>query len=89
MSYADILETEHWQMRGAFTKWQSNHGFEITGVNAMPKMKNNPGQVWRAAPSVGMDNEEILKELGYSDEEIKELYDNGVINKRPVEDFRQ
>ena len=58
-------------------------------VCLLPQMANRPGQVWRAAPSMGMDNEEILGELGYSEEEIARLYENGVINKRPVEDFRQ
>lgn len=89
MSYKDILETEHWKMRKAMTTWKSNHGFDMVGVSPMPMMANRPGQVWRAAPSTGMDNEEILKELGYSDEEIAVLYEQGVINKRPVEDFRQ
>ena len=55
----------------------------------MPHMANRPGQVWRGAPSLGMDNEEILGELGFSAEEIEKLYADGVINKRPVEDFRQ
>lgn len=89
MTYEDVLNTEHWKMRGSFTTYRSNHGFDIKSVAPMPQMANRPGQVWRAAPSMGMDNEEILGELGYSEEEIARLSENGVINKRPVEDFRQ
>lgn len=89
MTYKDILETEHWKMRKSMTTWQSNHGFDMKGVSPMPHMANRPGQVWRAAPGLGMDNDEILHELGYSDEEIAQLYENGVINTRPIEDFRQ
>lgn len=89
MTYKDILEIDHWKMRSTFSTWQSNHGFEMKGVSPMPRMANRPGQVWRAAPSMGMDNEEVLRELGYSDEQIAEFYEKGTINKRPVEDFRQ
>ena len=89
MSYKDILETDHWKKRNTMTNWQSNHGFEVKGVSPMPVMANRPGQVWRAAPSMGMDNEEILYELGYSKEDVEAMYDKGVIKKRPVEDFRQ
>jgi L-carnitine CoA-transferase len=89
MTYADLLATDHWNMRESFTSWQSNHGFEMKGVSPMPKMKNRPGQVWRGAPGLGMDNEEVLTELGYSEDEIAAMYEKGIINKRPVEDFRQ
>lgn len=76
-------------MRGTFTTYKSSHGYDINSVAPMPHMANRPGQVWRGAPSLGMDNEEILGELGFSAEEIEKLYADGVINKRPVEDFRQ
>lgn len=89
MTYEDVLNTEHWKMRGTFTTYKSSHGYDINSVAPMPHMANRPGQVWRGAPSLGMDNEEILGELGFTEEEIKKMYDDGVINKRPVEDFRQ
>ncbi|WP_167998838.1 hypothetical protein [Desulfitobacterium metallireducens] len=45
-------------------------------------MKNYPGQIWRGALSVGMDNEDIFIELGLTDDEIEELYSHKVIVKR-------
>ena len=89
MTYADVLATEHWNMRNSFTTWESFHGFEMKGVSPMPAMKNRPGQVWRGAPGLGMDNEEILGELGYNEAEIAEMYEGSTIGKRPIEDFRQ
>ncbi|AHF08624.1 hypothetical protein DESME_10130 [Desulfitobacterium metallireducens DSM 15288] len=51
-------------------------------VNIFPKLKNYPGQIWRGALSVGMDNEDIFIELGLTDDEIEELYSHKVIVKR-------
>ncbi|CSM14529.1 crotonobetainyl-CoA:carnitine CoA-transferase [Shigella sonnei] len=39
----------------------------------MPKFKNNPGQIWRGMPSHGMDTAAILKNIGYSENDIQEL----------------
>ena len=56
-------------------------GTKLRAVGPLPKFKNNPGRVWRPAPSFGENNEEILRELGYDDDQIKGFYDKGVINK--------
>ena len=53
----------------------------LKGVAVLPPVKNNPGQIWRGAPKLGQDNEDILEELGYSNEEIEAMYAEGKIGK--------
>lgn len=81
MTYADLAVDPHVKQRKIFTEWKSVKGKTIKGMDVLPKLKNNPGKVWRYAPYLGQDNEEILGELGYSEEEIKVLYEGKVIGK--------
>jgi crotonobetainyl-CoA:carnitine CoA-transferase CaiB-like acyl-CoA transferase len=39
---------------------------------------------WRAAPTLGQDNAEVLAELGVSDEGIAKLAEDRIIGTRPV-----
>lgn len=89
MTYKDLLESPHVKERGSFVTWTNYHGQKITGVAPVPQMKNAPGQVWGPAPSMGMHNEEIMEELGFSSEEIREMYEKGLLRKEPVEKFPQ
>ena len=43
------------------------------------KFSKTPGSIYKPAPMLGEDNERILKELGFSDEEIKSFETDGVI----------
>ena len=43
-------------------------------------MSETPGQIWRGAPSMGQDTENILKTiLGYDDAKIAELREKKLI----------
>ncbi|NLI91281.1 MAG: crotonobetainyl-CoA--carnitine CoA-transferase [Peptococcaceae bacterium] len=65
MSYEEAVTHPHYQAREVFTTWTAADGITpIPGVNIVPKIKNYPGQIWRGAPNIGMDNEDILEELG-------------------------
>ena len=66
--------------RESFTQWKAMDGKEVTGPNVMPKFKNNPGKVWRAKPSYGMDTKVILEDLGFSEEEINSFSENKIVN---------
>lgn len=77
----DLEHDPHALARNLFDEWKSFKGVDIKSVRAVPVFKKNPNRVWRAAPWQGMDNEEILGQLGYTDEQIAELYDKGVIAK--------
>lgn len=54
-----------------------------TGVlpmhNVVPRMSATPGGLRRAAPAVGADTRDILRELGVSDVEVEELVARGVV----------
>jgi len=51
----------------------------VTQVGVAARMAATPGRVSGPAPRVGEHTEEILHELGYDDETIAELRDDGVI----------
>nr|WP_315025305.1 bile acid CoA-transferase BaiF [uncultured Aminipila sp.] len=74
----DCLNDPHWQARESVVEWDDPMLGKVTGLGLMNKFKNNPSQIWRGAPLFGMDNKSILKDLGYSEEDIKELYEKGV-----------
>lgn len=76
----DVVNDPHVQARGIFVEHETIKGEKINWVGPVPKMKKAPGQVWGKAPYPGMNNEEILKDLGYSDDLIKDMYDKKVIS---------
>jgi L-carnitine CoA-transferase len=82
MSYEDCLSNPQYIAREVFTEWKTGNGETIKGVNIVPKLKNYPGKIWRAAPNIGMDNEDILEEIGLSNDEIQALYEKGVIMQK-------
>ena len=57
----------------------------IKGLGLINKFKNNPSEIWRGAPLFGMDNRDILRDLGYSEEEVNDLYDRGIVNEFDLE----
>lgn len=83
LSYDEAVKHPHYQAREVFTTWTAADGkTQIPGVNIVPKLKNYPGQIWRGAPNVGMDNEDILSELGVPQETIDKMYREGKLGKR-------
>ena len=83
MDYEAARHNPQYLAREVFTTWTAADGkTEIPGVNVMPKLKNHPGQIWRGAPNIGMDNADILTELGYSSEEIEAMYAAGLLSRK-------
>lgn len=79
----DMAEKDpHYIARESFTAWKSSYDDGIIrGVNVVPRMKNNPGRIWRGMPLVGADNEDILNEAGVSPDVIAAMYDSGLLKK--------
>lgn len=78
----DTLEHPYFKSRGLYTEWESTHEDVIKGPRVVPVLKNNPGQIWRGMPLLGQDNDDILAELGFSEEYARSLYES---NKMKVE----
>lgn len=81
MTFDELPAHPHYLAREAFIEWETIEGKKVKGPNIFPKFKNNPGQVWRPMPTLGMDTEDILTDLGYSSERILELSEKGIIKK--------
>ncbi|MPM30547.1 Bile acid-CoA transferase [bioreactor metagenome] len=82
MTYEMMRDHPHYQARETFTAWQDPvTGREVRGINTVPKFINNPGLIFRGGPTYGMDNEDILRELGYSDADTAGMYEAGVVKK--------
>jgi L-carnitine CoA-transferase len=83
MNYEQAKTNPQYVAREVFTTWTAADGkTQIPGVNVMPKLANNPGKIWRGAPNIGMDNADILSELGYTQEQIEEMYNEGLLDSK-------
>ena len=74
-------ENGHFRSRGDWIKYEDQTtGAEVEAFGIAPKMSKTPGRVWRGAPSMGQDTENILKTiLGYDDAKIAELREKKLI----------
>lgn len=79
MTFEELVDHPHFLAREAFIEWETMEGKTCKGPNIFPKFKKNPGQVWRPMPTLGMDTEDILSNLGYSSERILELSEKGIV----------
>jgi len=81
LTFEELPNHPHYLEREAFIEWETMEGKKCKGPNIFPKFKKNPGQVWRPMPTLGMDTEDILSDIGYSAERIQDLNDKGIIKK--------
>jgi L-carnitine CoA-transferase len=81
MNYKDAFENPHYQARNVFMEWDGDYERgHVKGMSPVPKFKNNPSQIWRGYSPFGDDNNDILEELGYTPEELPELYVKKILN---------
>jgi benzylsuccinate CoA-transferase BbsF subunit len=80
LSTGEFVEDEHIKARG----FMQSFDHPVVGEKLYPgvpfKMSQTPGYIHRPAPCLGADTEHIFKNLlGMSDEQIKQLDDEGVL----------
>jgi len=80
LDYESILHNSHYIARESFIEYEQS-GRKYIGANVMPKLKNFPGRIWRPAPMFGEDNEDVLNELGYTTDQIQEMYMKKILAK--------
>ncbi len=82
MNSQDIYEDPHYNSRKSVWKFIDPLWDDLTYPNPLTSIEKTPGKVkWSIRP-VGFDNEHVLTRiLGYSKEEVEELYKEKVIGK--------
>lgn len=80
LSFPEVVEHPQYKARDMWLNWDTMTTKEnYKGINVVPRFKVNEPKIWRSMPHVGYDNDAILEDLGYSKEQVSELYDKGVI----------
>jgi L-carnitine CoA-transferase len=81
MTYSMMLENSHYQARGVFEDWVDIQTGEcMQGAAPVPRFKNNPSRTIRGGAPYDYDTSAVLREHGYTDEEIDALYQHGTLN---------
>lgn len=80
MTYEMMKTNSHYIARDTIVGWYDPiTKQDIQGITTIPRFKNNPGGVFRGSPTIGMDNDDVLREIGYSPDEINALHSCGAI----------
>ena len=73
----DIEENEHYKVREDIITWTDSIYGEIKGIGLPNKFTRNPAKVVASAPTFGEHSREILEELGFSEDDINDMYAKG------------
>ena len=74
----DMLEDPHYQSRDLFEEVEvDGNSLKIPAI--LPKLSKTPGRTNHPGPQVGSSTIDTLKELGYSEEELNSMKNNGDI----------
>ncbi len=85
--FAEVADAPYIRERGMVVKMHQPFAGEIETYGSPFKMSRTPGEVRGHAPLLGENSREILAvELGYDDEQISSLFEQGVIYKEPAVD---
>lgn len=83
LDYKSMLNNSQYKARNTIVEWHDPiSNSDIKGIGVVPKFAKNPGQIFRGSPTYGMDNEDVLSEIGLSEEVIKNLYEKGILAKK-------
>jgi formyl-CoA transferase len=76
---ADIAADPHYQARGMIHEITLDDGSTLAVPGIVPKLSRTPGGHRRNAPSLGQDTDQVLKEIGISEDQIEALRSKGII----------
>ena len=75
----DIVEDAHFQARDMILTQHTRDGYDVKVPGIVPKLSETPGTIRSSAPHLGDDTDAVLKNMGLSTAQIKELRDKKVI----------
>jgi len=75
----DIAEDPHYRARDMIVAVSSAEGLTVETPGIVPKLSATPGAIRRRAPTLGEDNESVLREIGVTPEQLAALRARGVV----------
>ncbi|MGA5691681.1 CaiB/BaiF CoA transferase family protein [Cytobacillus pseudoceanisediminis] len=75
----DILADPHYQARDMFVTVADERVGDMVMPGIVPKLSETPGEVKWVGPNCGTHTEEVLLQIGYSQDKINSLRDQGII----------
>ena len=78
-SAKDIVEDPHDAARGMIDQIEARDGLALKVPGVVPKLSGTPGSIRTTAPRLGEDTETILRQVGYTPEQIAALRAERVI----------
>jgi succinyl-CoA---D-citramalate CoA-transferase len=76
----DLLTDAHIAARDMIVRLAGGFDAPVPMTNVVPKLSRTPGEIRHAGPALGAHTDEVLRDLGgYSNDEIAELRDRGVL----------
>ncbi|ULN30011.1 CoA transferase [Mycolicibacterium smegmatis] len=75
----EALDDQQTVCNGMVVEMHHPHAGTVKVLNAPIRLSGTPNTTRRPAPMLGEHNEEILRELGYSDEQVAALLDEGTV----------
>jgi len=78
-SAADIAADPHYAARGMIQSIVAGDGERLKVPGVVPKLSATPGGIRSAAPKLGEHTDEVLKDIGFSSEEISGLKGKAIV----------
>ncbi|THJ31858.1 CoA transferase [Lampropedia aestuarii] len=75
----DIVEDPHYQTRGMLLEQTTRDGYTLTVPGIVPKLSATPGSIRSSAPHLGDDTEQVLRDIGLSEEQVAALKAKGIV----------
>ena len=75
----DIVDDPHYRARNMILSQSTRDGYELEVPGIVPKLLGTPGRVRSSAPHLGDDTDAVLKEIGFSAQEITALRTHKVV----------
>lgn len=76
---ADIAADPHFAARGMLREIALTAGGTLKVPGVVPKLSATPGDFGGGGPALGQHTEQVLRELGYSSEEIASLGERRIV----------
>ena len=73
------IKSKHMNERNMVVKIDDHNVGPFDAVGIPIKFEETPGEILKGSPLLGEHTEQVLKELGYSDEEIRSFEEDGVV----------